>query len=136
MAKQRSDADRRVRQCERFARLLRLTRLLLGHGRWGPEDLAKEIGCSPRTIYRDIQTLGMAGIPIHFDKGCQAYRVPDGFTFPGIEIAPTKPNLLAEDDAKLAQILLPIRQFITDAEQMLEQLKHVCVSLEVKKPRQ
>ena len=135
MAKQRSDADRRVRQCERFARLLRLTRLLLGHGRWGPEDLAKEICCSPRTIYRDIQTLNMAGIPIHFDKGCQAYCVPDGFTFPGIEIAPTKPIPAAEDGAKLAEILLPIRQFISDMEQTLKKLKHVCVSLETRKSR-
>jgi biotin operon repressor len=76
MAKERSDADRRARQCAKFARLIRIARLVLGNGRWGPEALAREIECSERTIFRDVETLTLAGIPIFFDKSVQAYRVP------------------------------------------------------------
>src|SRR5690349_7804327 len=85
MGQKRSDADRRTRQCQKFARLLKITRLVMGHGRWGPEDLAREVECSVRTVHRDILVLSMSGIPIHFDKASQAYRVREGFRFPGIE---------------------------------------------------
>jgi hypothetical protein len=122
VAKQRRDADRRVRQCERFARLIRITQLLLGHGRWGPDDLAKEICCSVRTIYRDITTLSMAGIPIHFDKGCNAYRVPDGFRFPGIECKDKK-LLTGTAEQPLGDEILRI--LVQEKDELLEQLRHV-----------
>ena len=83
--KQRTDSERRIRQCERFARLIRVTQLLMGNARWGPNDIARELECSVRTVYRDITTLSMAGVPIHFDKECACYRVPEGFRFPGFE---------------------------------------------------
>lgn len=127
MAKQRRDAERRIRQCERFARLIRITQLLLGHGRWGPDDLAKEIECSPRTIYRDIQTLSMAGIPIHFDKDCKAYRVPDGFRFPGIErkVDDSVPSTVNSDNRR--QLLEVINKF--DA--LLRSLKELCATEDI-----
>src|SRR5215212_6358501 len=66
MAEGRKDADRRSRQCARFARLIRIARLLMGNGRWGPEDLAREIECSVRTIFRDIEVLTVSGMPITY----------------------------------------------------------------------
>lgn len=127
MVKQRRDADRRVRQCERFARLIRITQLLLGHGRWGPDDLAKEIECSPRTIYRDITTLTMAGIPIRFDKESQAYRVPDGFRFPGIESRRSNP---VKESSNTSELLPVVRAFITDGQKLIECLKAMCEKIE------
>src|SRR5262245_65594730 len=85
MAKRRRDADRRSRQCARFARLIRIARLVTGNGRWGPEDLAKEVECSERTIYRDIEILSAAGIPVFFDKAIQSYRVTEGFWLTSLE---------------------------------------------------
>jgi predicted DNA-binding transcriptional regulator YafY len=83
--KQRSDADRRVRQCERLGRLLRLLHLIMGKGRWDAGTLAEELECSRRTVYRLLQSLSMAGVPWYFDEGIRAYRVRPGFKFPGIE---------------------------------------------------
>src|SRR5437868_3283904 len=78
MARERSDADRRSRQCAKFARLIRIARLVMGNGRWGSEDLAREIECLERTIFRDVEALTLAGIPIFFDKSVQAYAFRPG----------------------------------------------------------
>lgn len=112
----RPDRDRRVRQCERFARLIRLTQLLLGHGRWTPDGLARELGCSIRTVFRDISTLSMAGIPIHFDKERECYRVPDGFRFPGVDppsIGSASPQVLAVID-QCQRLLDDLRSHLRD----------------------
>jgi predicted DNA-binding transcriptional regulator YafY len=86
MAKnQRTDADRRVRQCERLGRLLRLLHLIMGKGRWDAATLAEELECSRRTVYRLLQTLSMAGVPWYFDDATRCYRVRPGFKFPGLE---------------------------------------------------
>jgi predicted DNA-binding transcriptional regulator YafY len=108
--KKRSDRDRRVRQCERFARLIRITRLLLGHGRWRPEDLARDIGCSVRTVYRDITTLTMAGIPIRFDKDANCYRVTEGFRFPGFSPDPSPNREILRQLAECQKLLDQIRK--------------------------
>ena len=93
--KQRTDAERRIRQCERLSHLLRTLHLIMGKGRWDADGLAEELECSRRTVYRLLQTLSMAGVPWFFDKSCRAYRVRPGFKFPVIE--PT-----AKTDAPLA----------------------------------
>ena len=85
MARKRKDSDRRSRQCAKFARLIKIARLVMGNGRWGPEDLAREIECSERTIYRDVEILTVSGMPIIYDKAIKAYRVREGFRFSGLE---------------------------------------------------
>ncbi len=83
--KQRTDAERRLRQCERLSHLLRTLHLIMGKGRWDADGLAEELECSRRTVYRLLQTLSMAGVPWFFDKSCRAYRVRPGFKFPVLE---------------------------------------------------
>lgn len=50
-------------------RLIQIIFLLLGHESRTAKQLAKEFGVSTRTIYRDINILSAAGIPILSQKG-------------------------------------------------------------------
>lgn len=93
----RPDADRRLRQADRLARVLRLLQLLLGRGEWNPRTLAAEQECSERTIYRDLCVLELAGVPWFFDqeRGCYSLR-PD-FRFPVLSL--TEDELLGQATA-------------------------------------
>ena len=74
MAKKRTDADRRVRQSDRLARVLRVLQLIQGTGPWTAPSIAKELECSERTVYRDLQTLAAAGVPWFFDDFGSAFN--------------------------------------------------------------
>jgi predicted DNA-binding transcriptional regulator YafY len=50
-------------------RLFSIVHILLNKERTTAGELAKEFECSTRTIYRDIETLSMSGIPVYTDKG-------------------------------------------------------------------
>lgn len=47
--------------------------------------MAKELECSRRTVYRDLQTLSLAGVAWHFDPGTKSIRVRAGFQFPNLD---------------------------------------------------
>jgi predicted DNA-binding transcriptional regulator YafY len=118
--KQRSDADRRVRQCERLGRLLRLLHLIMGKGRWDASTLAEELECSRRTVYRLLQTLSMAGVPWYFDESSRAYRVRPGFKF----------SLVEKEDASAVRSDTPqnaldssIQKIVNDTEQLIVSLR-------------
>ena len=82
----RPDADRRLRQADRLARVMRTLQLLLTRGRWNTRDIAAEQECSERTIYRDMQVLELAGIPVLFDQDDRCYRVRQDFRFPSLSV--------------------------------------------------
>lgn len=77
--KVRPDRDRRVRQSEKLARVLKVLLLIHGKGQWNAKAIARELGCSERTIYRDLEVLEFAGVPWFFDKEHQAYRIRAGY---------------------------------------------------------
>ena len=67
----------------RADRLLRITLLLQARGRMTASALAAELEVTVRTIYRDLEALGAAGIPVYAESGpgggCQlveGYRTP------------------------------------------------------------
>lgn len=124
--KQRSDADRRVRQCERLGRLLRLLHLIMGKGRWDAGTLAEELECSRRTVYRLLQTLSMAGVPWYFDETTRAYRVRPGFRFPEIE----QPRQQSASQQPLSPELEPVvEQLIRDGETFVKTLQQFLETL-------
>lgn len=53
----------------RADRLLSILMLLQARGRMTAQQLAREVEVSERTIYRDIDALCMAGVPIYADSG-------------------------------------------------------------------
>lgn len=53
----------------RADRLLSILMLLQTKGRMTAHDLADQLEVSERTIYRDLEALGMAGIPVYTERG-------------------------------------------------------------------
>lgn len=124
MAKERTDAERRARQCERLSRVLRVLRLIMGSGRWDAVALARELECSRRTIDRDPQTLSMAGVPWYYDEQAQAIRVRPGFRFPGLEAAGTRQK--KEHKADEQELLSAAKQLLSDGERLLNSVRRLC----------
>ncbi len=50
-------------------RLVSIIMILLDKERIGAQELADMFEVSPRTIYRDIDAINMAGIPVHSTSG-------------------------------------------------------------------
>lgn len=82
----RPDSDRRLRQAARLARILRVLELIQGRGRYDNAELARELECSPRTIFRDMNVLELAGIPWYYDESGHSYRVRADFRFPALNL--------------------------------------------------
>ncbi len=80
--KDHPDRDRRVRQADRLARILRVLELVQSRGRWTTIAIAEEIQCSERTVYRDLDVLRFAGIPYYREGDQKFVRVRPDFRFP------------------------------------------------------
>jgi predicted DNA-binding transcriptional regulator YafY len=64
----------------RASRLLSILLLLQARGGLTAAWLAGELGVSVRTIYRDIEALGAAGVPVYGEAGpAGGYRLVEGF---------------------------------------------------------
>ena len=134
----RSDAERRLRQSDRLARVFRVLQLIQSRGRYSAREIAAEIECSERTVYRDLQVLLMAGVPYYFSEEKNTYRVRPGWQFPVLNLTPDEllgqamagaickaPGLDVSQGAGAATIKLAARsseetaRILTDAAQLV-----------------
>jgi predicted DNA-binding transcriptional regulator YafY len=79
----------------RATRLLRLLHLLAGRGRMSAAELGRQLGVSPRTIYRDIDTLSSAGFPVYAEQGpTGGYELLADFRSPFVVLTPDEIAML------------------------------------------
>ncbi len=62
---------------ERLARMLRIVSLIQNRGGVSLKNLADECEVCERTIYRDIQTLAIGGLPVFYDPSTRGYNFTD-----------------------------------------------------------
>lgn len=143
MAKRRSDADRRSRQVQRLGRVLRVLRLIQErHGRWDLTSLARELGCSTKTVQRDLLALEEAQIPFFYDKQRCCYAIHPGFRLsildhPGggpvegkVGGSSTPANSRRADPIELAESSRDqAGRLLAEAERMIESLARLCLAL-------
>jgi predicted DNA-binding transcriptional regulator YafY len=77
----RADADRRLRQSVRFARIMRLLEHLLSRFSHDTGSLARELEVCRRTIQRDIEVLRLAGVPVDYDSAEHRYVLGNDYRF-------------------------------------------------------
>lgn len=64
----------------RASRLLSILMLLQNRGRATADELARELGTSLRTTYRDLDALAAAGVPVYAERGPGGgYRLVEGY---------------------------------------------------------
>ncbi|WP_430782821.1 helix-turn-helix transcriptional regulator [Actinoplanes sp. G11-F43] len=64
----------------RASRLMSVVLLLQDRGRLSAHQIAAELGVSVRTVYRDIEALGAAGVPVYAEMGANGgYQLVDGY---------------------------------------------------------
>lgn len=77
----------------RASRLVAVLLLLQNRGRMTAEELAAELEVSVRTVYRDIESLSAAGIPVYAEQGrAGGYQLVGGYR--------TRLTGLTEDEAR------------------------------------
>jgi proteasome accessory factor B len=72
----------------RIHRLLKLIGLLQAQRGYNVEALSRACDVSRRTIFRDLETFRLSGIPLCFDDQQQRYRIPGTYYLPPTNLTP------------------------------------------------
>ena len=72
----------------KVVRLLELVSHLQSGRGSNAASLASELGVAERTIFRDLETLREAGVPLVYDEAEQRYRIPSNYYLPPTNFTP------------------------------------------------
>lgn len=70
----------------RLYRLIELLTLLRSGRRYNADELARELGVSRRTVFRDLNILSAAGIPYYYDPERRTYSLESSFFLPTLNL--------------------------------------------------
>jgi predicted DNA-binding transcriptional regulator YafY len=73
--------------------------MIQSKGHHGVKEIAAELECSERTIFRDLNVLELAGVPWFYDEEDQRYRVRPGYNFPALNL--TDDELIGQASASV-----------------------------------
>lgn len=82
----------------RIHRLLKLITLLQTGRPYQANDLAQELNVSRRTLFRDLNLIRAAGIPLHYDPNVQSHAIEKSFFLP-------PPNFTLQETLGLMMVL-------------------------------
>jgi len=91
----------------RIHRLLKILTLIQSGRGWNAPRLAAECGTSERNLYRDLDELKGAGVPVEFDRETDSYRIRGDFFLPPVQLTPEEAlaaSLLCEEIGQSEQI--------------------------------
>jgi proteasome accessory factor B len=69
---------------KRITRLLKLLQMLQSGSGQNVSGLARDCGVSRRTMFRDLEALRVAGVPIDYDQDLDRYSIPGSYFLPPI----------------------------------------------------
>src|SRR6185436_16295851 len=69
---------------KRITRLLKLLQMLQSGSGQNADGLANACAVSRRTVFRDLDSLRLAGVPLVFDQERDRYSIPGGYYLPPI----------------------------------------------------
>ena len=75
---------------KRITRLLKLLQTLQAGNGQNAEGMARACGVSRRTVFRDLETLRAAGVPLEFDKDEDRYWIAGDFFLPPTNFTPAE----------------------------------------------
>ncbi len=67
-------------------RVMKILQLIQTQTGWNVDRLVQECGVGQRTIYRDLDMLQKAGVPIYYDEETRGYRVRADYYMPPVEL--------------------------------------------------
>lgn len=75
---------------KRITRLLKLLQALQAGDGQNAQGIAQACGVSRRTVFRDLETLREAGVPLEFNKADDRYRIAGDFFLPPTNFTPAE----------------------------------------------